>query len=159
MATVKPIAARLTVDTINDRNNLTKINGLIVTVKDAIADINAGPGPATYIYDSVLDKWILIARDNEFTEKIVTESVLINDKGEAVLSNTPSGSLIEPKIINSNGVIIASLDPLEMTINKNVVSKLDAWSGNKLHVTYSYNATLKTYDEAFEGDVVEIDVN
>jgi len=47
---------------ISKRDNLLrKVDNMMVIVEDAVDDIEAGPGPATYRYDAKNDAWILEA--------------------------------------------------------------------------------------------------
>ena len=78
MAIVVHSTADVTVNTISDRNSIVyKRDNMTVTVIDAIADIDAGQGVATYRWNTTLSSWILISKSTTETISFATEEIVI----------------------------------------------------------------------------------
>jgi hypothetical protein len=137
------------VATILDRDNISSKNiGTLVTVENAIDDINAGPGSATYIWDGI--KWQLVEKEYVDAAGFSTAEKHLIINGTVTLDNIPiSNSIWEVSVndVESNEVVyhIAQED---LNINNNIVNGLEEYNGYNLRVSYAYG-TLVAQVEAF----------
>lgn len=138
MAIVLYQNADKTVPTIAARNAIIqKIDNMVVVVLDAIADINAGAGVATYRWNKTMDSWILISKSSYESIKFATEVLLISN-GSVVPSNMPTDNQIWGIVVLDGSNIIADLTIDGLTVTPTLISGLTAWNGYKLRFTYAY---------------------
>ena len=143
MAVVLYKNADKTVDTIAERNNIPyKIDNMVVTVIDAIADPDAGAGIATYRYNAQLGNWILISKSSTETMSFDTEELLISN-GEVNPSNVPSNNQIwDIKVIDGD-VIIADIRIEDIDVSATTIQGLGDYNGYKLRFAYAYGSTTQ----------------
>ena len=149
MAIVLYQNADKTVPTIAARNAITqKIDNMVVVVLDAIADVNAGAGVATYRWNNVLDSWILISKSSKSSYesiKFATEELLISN-GSVVPSNMPTDNQIWGIMVLDGSNIIADLTVDGLSVTPTLISGLTAWDGYKLRFTYAYGTGSRQVD-------------
>lgn len=146
MAIVLYQNADITVPTIAARNAITrKIDNMVVVVLDAIADVNAGAGVATYRWSTALDNWILVSKSSYESIKFATEELLISN-GSVTPSNIPTDNQIWGIDVLDGSNIVASLTMDGLTITPTSISGLAAWNGYKLRFTYAYGTISQQID-------------
>lgn len=150
MALIRHKGFDYTVDTIADRNNLTAVDGSIVIVKDAIADIDAGQGKAIYRYDADDSTWVLITKSSEITMTFETEEIIIVN-GEVTASNIPQDNKIWDINVIDGDNIIATVRLEDLTIAAGNISGLSAYDGKKLRFTYGYGSVTVQITAAVDG--------
>lgn len=144
-----------TVDTILDRNNIeVKRNGMKVTVEDAIADINAGAGIATYIWNQKLNNWLLISKSS--TESISFETVEVSiSNGMATPPNIPTNNVLWDIYVMDGSTIVHEIKLEDIIVASTLISGLGAYNGKKLRFTYAYG-TITQQIESYINDKVNI---
>lgn len=141
MAIVKQRGLQLTVDTIAERNAIVKRpEHLVVHVKDAIADVDAGSGPAVYRWTTTDGgKWLLISAGVERTINFETKELTIAD-GQVISPNIPLNNFIwDIQIIDGN-TSVAYPRVEDLDILAGAIRGLDSFNGLKLRYTYSYGS-------------------
>ena len=138
-----------TVDTIADRNAITaKIDNMVVTVKDAIADVDAGSGVATYRWNEQLDKWILVSKSTVDTMSFATVELTIT-AGKVTPPNMPINNVIwNIYVVDENDMIEAELRLEDVIVSSSLISGLGTYDGKKLRFTYAYGSItqqIETY--------------
>jgi hypothetical protein len=127
-----------TVSTILDRNNIQyKIDNMVVTVLDAIADVNAGNGVATYRWSESLSEWVLISKSGIDTMSFQTEELTIGD-GKVIPSNVPVNNQLWDISILDGDVVIAMPRLEDIIVSATLISGLGEWNGYKIRFTYGY---------------------
>lgn len=139
MAVVVHKTADMTVADIAARNNISnKIDNMMVTVVDAIADPDvAGGGEAVYRWSGSLSKWIILSTTNYESISFKTEESLIT-AGAATISNVPVDNQIWDIHIIDGDNIIADLRIEDLIITSESVSGLNTWEGKKIRFTYAH---------------------
>ena len=142
------------VNTIADRNAITKkINHMTVLVNDAIADINAGAGKATYRWDTDDNSWILISKSSNETVSFITEELVIANR-EVTLSNYPMNNAVWNAVIINNGSIQGDLNLNTITITGGKILNMDpAFNGQILRLTYAYGTMVAQLNSVIEEKV------
>jgi len=139
-----------TVGTIAERDSLTKINDMIVTVTDAIGDPLSGVGTATYRWNDAYNDWIIINSEfNGDTLNFLTEELLISN-GEVQLTNVPLDNKIWGITIIENDLILKDLRLSDLSINGATISLLDEYNGKNIRFTYAFGsigAQMEAYME------------
>ena len=141
MAVIRQNGLQVKVNTITDRDAITKRpEFLVVHVKDAIADIDAGAGSAVYRWTNDNGgKWILISKGAEKSLSFATEELLIAN-GQVVASNVPENGLIwHIEVLNGN-VAIAYPRVEDLNISGATIAGLDGYNSYKLRFTYAYGS-------------------
>ena len=143
-----------TVNTIADRNAISKkINHMTVLVNDAIADINAGAGKATYRWDASDSSWVLISKSNTETVSFITEELAIANR-EVTLSNYPMNNAVWNAVIINNGIIQGDLNLNTVTITGGKIINIDsAFNGQTLRVTYAFGSVVAQLNSVIEDKV------
>ena len=156
MAVVLYQNADKTVSTIAARNAITqKIDNMVVVVLDAIADINAGAGVATYRWSAVLDSWILISKTTSDSIKFATEELLISN-GSVTPSNVPTDNQIWGIYVLDGPHVVADMTIDGLTVTPTSISGLTDWNGYKLRFTYAYGTISQQIDSYINNQIAEI---
>lgn len=150
-----------TVNTIAERNAITRrVDGMMVTVKDAIADVDAGAGKAVYRWDASDLSWILIFKSTYETVSYVTEELTIVN-GAVTASNYPVDNTIwEISVIDGNDQI-AFPRLSDLTISLGVINLgTSFWDNKKLRFTYAYGSISQQLNSVLstKADVVDISI-
>lgn len=146
-----------TVATIADRNLLPiKIDNMVVTVLDAIADVDAGSGVATYRWSEALSKWILISKSTIDTMSFDTLELTIAD-GKVLLPNIPTNNKIWGVMILDGDVIIADLRESDYIVSPTMVSGLGLYSGKKIRFTYAYGTITQQIETYLDSKISATD--
>lgn len=161
MAVIRHTNFDKTVNTIADRDAITpRVDNMTVLVVDAIGDINAGPGTATYRWNEYLNIFVLMSKANEPTMSFDTLELVIDNTGSVVLPNVPQNNQIwDIQILNVNNVI-AYPRIEDLTINAVSISGLNAWIGNTIRFTYAYGSItqqLTTYIDTVIGTLTDFE--
>lgn len=141
MAIIRHTNFDTTVANIQERNSIkNKIDHMTVLVMDAISDVSAGAGKATYRWSGDTNEWVLISKSSTETISFATEELsIVNGK---VL---PSNFILDNQIWNvdvvNNSVIVAQPRMENLTITYQGISGLSLWDGMKLRFTYAYGST------------------
>jgi len=147
-----------TVNTIADRNALVnKVDHMVVLVKDAIADIDAGAGKATYRYDASDNTWVLISKSTYATTSFDTEEFTITS-GAVELSNFPTDNQIWNIQIIENDLIYAEMRVEDLSISGNTISGLGAYDGKTFRCTYAYGSIAAQVNSILDADTVLADL-
>lgn len=138
-----------TVATIADRNAITaKIDNMVVTVIDAIADVDAGSGVATYRWNDQLNKWVLISKSTVDTMSFETVELTIA-AGKVTPPNMPINNVIwNIYVMGVNDEIEAELRLEDIIVSSSLISGLGTYDGKKLRFTYAYGSItqqIETY--------------
>lgn len=156
MAIVLYQNADITVPTIAARNALArKIDNMVVVVLDAIADVSAGAGVATYRWSTSLDNWILISKSSFESIKFATEELLISN-GSVTPSNIPTDNQIWGIDVLDGNNIVASLTIDGLTITPTSISGLGPWNGYKLRFTYAYGTISQQVDSYIKTQIATV---
>lgn len=156
MAIVLYQNADKTVQTIAARNAITqKIDNMVVVVLDAIADINAGAGVATYRWNKTLNSWILISKSSHESIKFATEELLISN-GSVVPGNMPTDNQIWGIVVLDGSNIIADLTIDGLTVTPTLISGLTAWNGYKLRFTYAYGTVSQQVESYINNQIAAV---
>lgn len=144
MAIIRQRGLQLTVATIADRNAIVKRpEHLVVHVDDAIADLDAGAGPAVYRWsNSSGGVWILISAGAVRTMSFSTEEHLIQN-GEVIADNVPANDHIWDIQILDGDNVIGYPRVEDLNISAGVIGNIVDFDGYKLRYTYAYG-TLTT---------------
>ena len=140
-----------TVATISERNSiLQKVDGMIVVVEDAIADVAAGSGKAVYRWDSTDSTWIMIYKSTYESVSFITEELLISN-GKVTASNIPSdGALWDISVVDGNvQIAIIKLESLFVNLAEISLDSND-YNGKKLRFSYAYGSISQQLDVALE---------
>lgn len=147
MAVVLYKSADRTVNNIAERNSIQhKIDHMVVTVLDSIADIDAGAGVATYRFNKTLDSWILISKSNSNTINFETEEQLITN-GSVTASNIPTSNQIWDVKVVDGDVIVAEVRTEDLIVSSGNISGLNVYNGKKLRFTYAYGTISQQVSE------------
>ncbi len=153
MAIVKQRGLQLTVETINDRNDIEKKpEHLVVHVRDAIADIDAGAGPAVYRWAINADDvgiWILVSAGAERTMTFVTEELTVSDD-QVIASNIPTNDHIWGIQILDDNEAIGYPRVEDLDISAGTIDGLGDWNGYKLRFTYAYGTLTSQMQAAID---------
>lgn len=141
----------ITVNNIGERNALKKVDHMVVIVTDAIADVVAGAGKATYRWDGTDDSWILVSKSNVSTVTFATEEHLIVS-GTVTLENVPKDDIIWNVQILNGDVMEAELRVEDMSMLNGIISNLNTYDGKKLRCTYAYGSIAAQIGQS-SGDV------
>lgn len=150
-----------TVADIAERNALTyKINNMVVTVLDAIADPDVGAtGIATYRYNEEINAgaggWILISKSTSDTMSFDTEELTIAS-GEVTASNLPVDNQIWDVHVVDGNVIIADIREEDLTVSAGNISGLGAYDGKKLRFTYAYGTVTAQITSYVDGAIQDL---
>jgi hypothetical protein len=144
------------VNTINDRNAIIhKIDNMVVTVLDAIADPEAGTGVATYRYNETLDAWILISKSTINSMNFETEELLITN-GAVSPSQIPTGNQIwAVKVVDGN-TILADIREEDIVVTPSSISGLNAYNGYKLRFTYAYGTITQQMESYMTSKIQDL---
>lgn len=156
MAVILYKSADRTVNTINDRNAIIhKIDNMVVTVLDAIADPEAGTGVATYRYNETLDAWILISKSTINSMNFETEELLITN-GAVSPSQIPTGNQIwAVKVVDGN-TILADIREEDIVVTPSSISGLNAYNGYKLRFTYAYGTITQQMESYMTSKIQDL---
>lgn len=144
-----------TVNTIDDRNNIQyKVDHMVVLVKDAISDMDAGPGEATYRYDATGLKWILISKSTTYTMSFGTEELMIIG-GSVVPSNIPANNSIWDVLVLDGDNVIAYPRAEELAITPTSINNLTEYEGKKLRFTYAYGTFTQQMNSVLDERIGE----
>jgi hypothetical protein len=137
MAIIITNAGFKTVDTIAERNSITKVfDGMQVTVVDAIADINVGIGEAGYQWSVAKAKWVLIWKESKDELVFSSESKVIVG-GKVTADYLPSNSLVwSCSVRDSSNIIMMDIEPT--IILKEINLGISNYDGLTLHYTYAH---------------------
>ncbi len=151
MAIIKQRGLQLRVNTITDRNNIVKRpEHLVVHVDDAIADVDAGAGPAVYRWTEAFGgKWILISAGAEKTINFETKELLIQN-GQVIAPNVPLNNFIWDIQILDNDVSIAYPRIEDLIISVGSITGLSDFNGYKVRFTYAYGSITTQLQEALD---------
>lgn len=151
MAITRHSSFDTTVQSIADRNSIeNKVDHMVVLVKDAIADVDAGPGKATYRYDASDSSWILVSKSNFSTMSFDTEEIQISN-GSVTLSNIPKDGKIWNISVISGDVILAEMRLEDLTISNAVVSGIPSnFDGNTFRCTYGYGSIAQQLNSVID---------
>ena len=107
------------VNTIAARDAITKkFDGMQVTVKDAIADINVGEGEALYQWSADKSRWILIGKDSKDNLEFKSESATLVG-GKVSATEVPQSGLVwDCYVIDSNGIVLADISAPTITVKE-----------------------------------------
>ena len=143
-----------TVQTILDRNNIpNKVDGMMVVVLDAIADVDAGNGKAIYRYDASESVWILVSKTTGETLNFVTEELLIVNN-EVTLSYIPVDNQVWNAVIINGQLIYNDLNISDVVISNGKITGLsNDVNGMKLRVTYAYGSLTQQISTVIEDAV------
>lgn len=156
MAIVLYQNADITVPSIAARNAIVrKIDNMVVVVLDAIADVNAGAGVATYRWSASLDDWILISKSSYESIKFATEELVISN-GSVTPSNIPTDNQIWGIDVLDGTNIVASLTMEGLTITPTSISGLGPWNGYKLRFTYAYGTISQQIDSYIKTQIATV---
>lgn len=167
MAVVQHQTANQTVATIAERNDPNiiphKRDGMIVTVSDAIADPDAGPGAAIYIWNKTLNKWLLMSKSTTETMSFQTVELTIAD-GKVAPPNIPSNNvlwdiyILETQAPNA-GVILAEIRLENIIVSSTLISGLGAWNGKKLRFTYAFGTLTQQMSTYIDDQLTVVNKN
>lgn len=157
MATILYKNADKTVSSITERNNLPiKIDNMVVTVLDAIADPNAGAGVATFRWNDTTSSWILISKSATDTMNFETEELVIT-QGRVSPKNIAIDNVVWGIKILEGNIVIAEPTLDSIIVTPTLISGLGLWEGKSLRFTYAYGTIgqqVETYvDERLDGFV------
>lgn len=130
------------VETIADRNSIAKRhNGMIVHVRDATADPLLGGGRASYMWDSVVNQWVIhyssLKPELTFTTE---EKTIVN--GEVTTDFIVKDNQVwSAKVLDENDVILG--DAKVTVSGTTLVLGSTDYDGRKLRYTYAHG-TLST---------------
>ena len=148
------------VNTIADRDSITKkFDGMQVTVKDAIADINVGEGEALYQWSADKNRWILIGKDSKDNLEFITETGTLVG-GKVTATEVPQSGLVWDCFVkDSNGLIIADITAPSVTV-KEINIGSTAYDGSTLHFTYGYGKIQAAIVSVMgDGGLLSVDTN
>jgi hypothetical protein len=148
-----------TVQTIADRNAITSpVNGMVVTVVDAIADLNVGAGTASYRWNDKLGTWMLTFKDTYQSMSFDTEELTIAN-GSVLPSHFPTDNHIWDIQVLDGDAAIAFPRIQDLTISTAGISGLDAYNGYKLRFSYGYGTISQQLNSvlATKADVSYVD--
>jgi len=143
-----------TVQTILDRDAIPAdqlIEGTTVTVENAVDDVDAGQGKATYVYTKA-HGWRLVAKDSYNSVSFTSDKLIISN-GEVTPSNIPaSGTVWGVQVLDGNEVL-ADLDQtqLDLTTDPTKVKGIPAeFNGKTLRLSYGYGSITQQMSVLFE---------
>ena len=129
-----------------------RAQGMVVTVANAIDDVDAGTGVANYVWD-MLEGWILISKSTEKTLSFENEKLTISN-GQVQLSNIPVDSKIWGcQVIGTDNLIVADLDSTQLdTVSElGKVKGIPAeYNGMLIKVAYAYGTITQQLNAIFE---------
>lgn len=156
MAIILYNTADKTVNTIADRNAIVhKIDNMVVTVLDAIADVDAGPGWATYKWNVSLNKWLLLSRATIDTMSFETVELVIVD-GKVTPPNVPVNNVIWDILVMDGDVILAELKLEDLAVTPSAVNNLSEFNGKKLRFTYAYGSITSQIESYMDSRINEL---
>lgn len=130
-----------TVATIADRNAIvTKFEGMVVTVNDAIADVLTGGGVAKYQWSATAERWLLIWKETVDNLTFFNDSsVIVN--GIATATHYPASQVVWNSLIIrvNDGLVVAELNQLPVN-GTDIAIGTNAFDGETLYFTYAYGA-------------------
>lgn len=147
-----------TVANITERNNLNKIDQMVVIVEDAIADPNTAGGKATYRWSADFNEWILVSKSNIDSVRFKTEELVINN-GYVYQSNTIKDNLIwEVSVIDGDEVVAFPRPEVDLIIGTDSIytNRVSEWNGMKLRFTYSTDFIASTTTDYVDGKIQEV---
>lgn len=148
-----------TVATIAARNAIpNKIDSMVVTVLDAIADPNAGAGIATFRWVESTSQWILVSKSGIESINFKTEELLISNGAVTPTHIAISGNYWNLAVV-SNDVILAEPRVENLTVAPNSISGLDAYNGSYLRFTYAYGTIGQQVTDYVDFKAAEIQAN
>ncbi len=158
MAIVVHSTADVTVNTISDRNSIVrKIDNMTVTVIDAIADIDAGNGIATYRWNAALDSWILISKSTTETISFATEEIVIVN-GAVMAANIPVDNIVWDIVVVDGSLVKAELTLDALIVSLGNISGLSGYNGYALRFSYAYGSITQQLNAVFNTKSNTIDV-
>lgn len=156
MAIILYNTADKTVNTIADRNAIVhKIDNMVVTVLDAIADVDAGPGWATYKWNVSLNKWLLLSKATIDTMSFETVELVIVD-GKVTPPNVPVNNVIWDILVMDGDVILAELKLEDLAVTPSAVNNLSEFNGKKLRFTYAYGSITSQIESYMDSRINEL---
>jgi hypothetical protein len=142
-----------TVLTIADRNAIEpKVDGMVITVLDSIADPDAGSGKAIYRWVESDSTWNTIYKSVYRSMSFETEELTIIN-GLVVASYVPMDNKIWGISVVSDDIIIAEPRIEDLTISSGNISGLSAYNGYKLRFTYGYGSITQQLNIVLETKV------
>ena len=158
MAIVVHSTADVTVNTISDRNSIVyKRDNMTVTVIDAIADVDAGQGVATYRWNTTLSSWILISKSTTETISFATEEIVIVN-GAVMAANIPVDDIVWDIMVVHESSIKAELTLNSLTVSLGNISGLSEYNGSALRFSYAYGSITQQLNAVFNTKSNAIDV-
>lgn len=156
MAIILYNTADKTVNTIADRNAIVhKIDNMVVTVLDAIADVDAGPGWATYKWNVSLNKWLLLSKATIDTMSFETVELVIVD-GKVTPPNVPVNNVIWDILVMDGDIILAELKLEDLAVTPSAVNNLSEFNGKKLRFTYAYGSITSQIESYMDSKINEL---
>jgi len=154
MAVILYKNADKTVNNITERNAITpKVDNMVVTVVDAIADVDAGAGVATYRWSESLNRWLLISKSSTETMSFETVELTIA-AGKVVPPNVPVNNVLWDLFIVDGDVIMQELRLSDIIVTSTLISGLGDYDGKKLRFTYAYGSITQQI-ETYIDDKIE----
>jgi len=160
MAIIRQRGLQVTVNTIAERNTIVKRpEHLVVHVKDAIADVDAGVGPAVYRW-TLADggKWMLISAGAEKTISFETKEMLIQE-GVVYAPNIPMNNNIWDITVLDGNIAIAFPRIEDLSVVAGEIKQLDEWNGYKLRFTYAYGSLTAQIQEVLDSKSTLYELN
>lgn len=159
MAVILYKGANKTVNTIADRNAIAhKIDSMVVTVLDAIADPDAGAGIATFRWLASQSKWILVSKSGIESMNFATEELTISN-GSVTPANVALSSTYWDVLVVNGDIIVADPKLEDFTVTPGGISGLDEYNGYKLRVTYAYGTIGQQVSDYVDFKAAEIQSN
>jgi hypothetical protein len=139
-----------TVSNIAERNAIAaKIDNMVVTVVDAIADVAAGTGVATYKWNAALNRWLLISKSSIDTMSFETVELTISD-GKVTPPNVPVNNVLWDIFVMDGDIIAQELRLSDIIVSPVLISGLGVYDGKKLRFTYAYGAITQQIEQQIE---------
>jgi hypothetical protein len=131
---------------------------MVVTVVDAIADLNVGAGTASYRWNDKLGTWMLTFKDTYQSMSFDTEELTIAN-GSVLPSHFPTDNHIWDIQVLDGDAAIAFPRIQDLTISTAGISGLDAYNGYKLRFSYGYGTISQQLNSvlATKADVSYVD--
>jgi hypothetical protein len=135
-----------------------KYDHMVVEVRNAISDVNAGPGPATYLYNASIDEWILLSKSNENNVSFELEELVISN-GQVTTKYVPVDHKIWGLKIIKGDVIIAEPREEDVTVSGTTISGLSEFNGNKIRFVYAYGSMTAQFSQYVDTKISEINIS
>ena len=147
------------VQTVAERNAINpKVDGMIVVVNDAIADVNAGAGKAVYRWDATDSSWIMLSKSTYETISFATEEITIVN-GKVLATNIPTDNEIWSISIIDGNQEIAFPRVEDLSISVGTVDLLtNNYNGKKLRFSYAYGSISQQLNAVLDAKEDKINI-